>query len=74
VCVYDPEVKEKQIRYELAAMNNQHALTVATDAYEACVDAHAIILITEWKQFKLLDFQRIYDSMSKPAFIFDGDF
>jgi UDPglucose 6-dehydrogenase len=47
---------------------------VATDAYEACVDAHAIILITEWKQFKLLDFQRIYDSMSKPAFIFDGDF
>ena len=26
----------------------------------------------EWKQYKELDYQRIYDSMVQPAFIFDG--
>ena len=29
-------------------------------------------LMTEWKQYAGLDYQRIYDSMVKPAFIFDG--
>eukprot|EP00802_Teleaulax_amphioxeia_P013195 Tamp_13244.p1 GENE.Tamp_13244~~Tamp_13244.p1 ORF type:complete len:480 (+),score=101.93 Tamp_13244:73-1440(+) len=73
VCVFDPEAKEKQIRYDLRnSPNLDKNLAVATDAYEACKDAHAVIVITEWRQFKALDFQRIHDAMSKPAFIFDG--
>ena len=47
-------------------------LTIATDAYEAAKGAHALAVATEWDEFKALDFQRIYDAMSKPAFIFDG--
>ena len=34
--------------------------------------AHAIALVTEWPQFTELDYQAIYRSMVKPAFIFDG--
>ena len=26
----------------------------------------------EWDEFKTLDWQKIYDSMAKPAFVFDG--
>jgi UDPglucose 6-dehydrogenase len=28
--------------------------------------------MTEWKLYKELDYKRIYESMEKPAFIFDG--
>lgn len=42
------------------------------DVYKACDGAHAVAVLTDWKQYKDLDFQRIYDSMQKPAFIFDG--
>ncbi len=40
--------------------------------YEAAKGAHAIALMTEWQYFKELDFERIFASMEKPAFIFDG--
>jgi len=43
-----------------------------TDPYEAAKGAHAIAVMTEWKSFRELDYQRIYDSMEKPAFLFDG--
>jgi UDPglucose 6-dehydrogenase len=42
------------------------------EPYEAAKDAHAILLCTEWKQFAELDWQKIYDLMSKPALVFDG--
>ncbi len=42
------------------------------DPYKAAEGAHAIAVLTEWKEFKELDYKRIYDSMVKPAFIFDG--
>ena len=42
------------------------------DPYEAAKGAHALVLLTEWSEYSDLDFQRIYDNMKKPAFIFDG--
>jgi UDPglucose 6-dehydrogenase len=42
------------------------------DPYEAVKGAHAIALVTEWTHFATLDYERIYQSMVKPAFIFDG--
>ncbi len=42
------------------------------DPYEAARDADAIILLTEWEQFKGLDYEKLYKSMRKPAFLFDG--
>ncbi len=42
------------------------------DPYKAAEGAHAIALLTEWKEFRDLDFQRLYDSMKKPAYLFDG--
>ncbi len=42
------------------------------DPYAAAKDAHAIAILTEWAQFAGLDYERIFASMVKPAFIFDG--
>ena len=47
-------------------------VTLAKDPYEACKSAHALVICTEWDAFKELDYERIYASMEKPAFIFDG--
>ena len=38
----------------------------------ACKDAHAACIITEWDMFKTLDWNKVYQSMAKPAFVFDG--
>ena len=46
--------------------------TLVEDPYQAASGAHCVALVTEWQQFKDLDYQKIYDSMEKPAFIFDG--
>jgi len=42
------------------------------DPYAAAKGAHAIAILTDWAQFTNLDYDAIYKSMAKPAFIFDG--
>lgn len=78
VWVYDPKVPEKAMYADLDYLEsrskeeNRRLLKVVNDPYEACKDAHAIAVITEWDEFKTYDWKRIYDGMMKPAFIFDG--
>jgi len=42
------------------------------DPYAAAEGAHAIAVLTEWRQFTELDYVTIFRSMVSPAFIFDG--
>jgi UDPglucose 6-dehydrogenase len=42
------------------------------DPYEAAAGSHAIAVMTEWRQYRELDYERIYRSMVQPAFLFDG--
>ena len=66
VHVYDPKVKPDEIKEVFPAVH------VEKDPYEAAKDAAAICVITEWDEFKDYDYKRIYASMMKPAFVFDG--
>ncbi|HAN03803.1 MAG TPA: nucleotide sugar dehydrogenase, partial [Elusimicrobia bacterium] len=43
----------------------------SADPYAAARDADAIILLTDWEEYKTLDYKRLYAEMRKPAFIFD---
>ncbi|XP_076126859.1 UDP-glucose 6-dehydrogenase-like [Alosa pseudoharengus] len=76
LCVYDPKVKAEQIIQDLtqitAPSRVSQLVTIATNPYEACENAHAIVICTEWDMFKELDYERIYKAMLKPAFVFDG--
>lgn len=78
VWVYDPKVPEKSMYADLDNLQtrkeeeNRELLTVTDNPYEACRDAHAVAIITEWDEFVGYDWKRIYNSMKKPAFIFDG--
>ncbi|MEZ4526533.1 MAG: nucleotide sugar dehydrogenase [Desulfobacterales bacterium] len=42
------------------------------DPYAAAEGCDAIAVITEWPLYAGLDYNRIYDAMIKPAFVFDG--
>ena len=70
VVVTDPKALGNA-RRDLADLP-QDLITYEPDPYKAAEGAHAIAIMTEWRQFKDLDYKRIYDSMEKPAFIFDG--
>jgi UDPglucose 6-dehydrogenase len=50
----------------------QANVSVGKDAYEVADQAHAVAVMTEWDEFRSLDFSRVYQVMAKPAFIFDG--
>jgi len=71
IAIYDPKVSREQIYSDLGK-DTMEKLEIDDDPYIACAGAHAIAILTEWDEFKKLDYQRIYDSMQKPAFIFDG--
>lgn len=47
-------------------------LSLHEDPYQAAEGCHAIAVVTEWSSFRELDYQRIFNSMNKPAFLFDG--
>ena len=72
--LYDPQVSEVAIRESLQMEEGDHwgSLTFCDSIEEACLKSNAIALLTEWEEFKDLDFQKIYQSMEKPAYIFDG--
>lgn len=79
--VFDPQVEREDMFQEFeytCGMSRSNTpgfedlVTTAPDAYSACDGAHAFATLTEWDQFKDLDFERIYKSMAKPAFVFDG--
>jgi UDPglucose 6-dehydrogenase len=84
--IYDPRVGEQKIREDLTAActdmsghlseNDRRLIesniTIVSDCYEAADDAHAVSVMTEWDEFRELDFERVYGSMHQPAFVFDG--
>lgn len=78
ISVYDPKVSRNKMLGDLNYLEtrtieeNSNALEIFDDAYEACKDAHAIAVLTEWDEFTTYDWKKIYDSMHKPAFLFDG--
>jgi len=84
--IYDPRVPEQQILGDLTAACTdwngeikrldreliENNVTIVDDPYKASQDSHAVAVLTEWDDFKELDFNKVYESMQQPAFIFDG--
>ncbi len=78
IAVYDPKVSRKKVLNDLdylesrTSEKNANAISSFDSPYEACKGAHAIAVLTEWDEFVYYDWQKIYDGMQKPAFVFDG--
>ncbi len=78
IAVYDPKVSEKRMRDDINYLNtrdskeNDELLQYYPDPYEAMKDSFAIAVLTEWDEFLDYDWQKVYDNMVKPAYVFDG--
>jgi UDPglucose 6-dehydrogenase len=78
IIIYDPKVTEERIFEDLDYLKtrspeeNRRLVKVVADPYEACEKTHAIAVLTEWDEFKEYDWKKIFHTVTKPAFVFDG--
>ncbi|CAD6565067.1 MAG: UDP-glucose 6-dehydrogenase 1 [Tremellales sp. Tagirdzhanova-0007] len=78
ISLYDPQVSEAQIWLDLTDYGDIPAepikphINICKTAVEACHHAEAIVVCTEWDEFKTLDWEAIYANCPRPAFVFDG--
>ena len=78
ITIYDPKVTAEQIYKDLDYLGtrspeeNRRLVKVVQDPYEACKLSHAVAVLTEWDEFRTYDWEKIYQEMYKPAFVFDG--
>ena len=69
---YDPKVNESQIISAFKDYENEGTFEICKTPIEACINSDAVIVLTEWNEFKFLEWQEIYDVMQKPAWVFDA--
>ncbi|MEO1794932.1 MAG: UDP binding domain-containing protein, partial [Pseudomonadota bacterium] len=63
ICAYDP-IGMEQAKRELGS-----GVTYAADAYDCANGADALVIITEWEQFRALDLNRIKSEMASPVLV-----
>ncbi len=68
VAITDPRALENARR----DMAGEPRTSFVEDPYEAVEDADALALLTAWPEYVELEWDRLYELMRKPAFLFDG--
>ncbi len=63
VKVFDPEAMDNAHQYLPAEVE------YCADSYEAAADADALIIVTEWNQFRSLHMERIHSTLKQPTVI-----
>src|SRR5574344_74414 len=69
LAITDPKAIEHGKR-DLADLTDAD-ITWTTDEYKAAKDADAVLVMTDWRHYRTLDWAKIYKSMRKPALVFD---
>ena len=76
--IYDPKVSSDQIKKELNKPNldngekrNLNKWIFSNSIEDACKNADAIIITTEWAEFKKINWDKINKITRKPTWIFD---
>lgn len=75
--IYDPKTTKQsfinEMKYvELWRDSFEEKIVEFKSAEEAINDTHAILILTEWDEFKTLPYASYYSNVHKPAYIFDG--
>jgi UDPglucose 6-dehydrogenase len=72
LAIYDPKVEANQIFADLEVKSDDPRIELCSSALQATHGAHGVLVLTEWDEFRDLDFAKVYQDMQKPAWIFDG--
>ena len=79
LAIYDPKVSSNQIYKELNFLENidqnkhkeNNRVIIANNTLEAATDSDAIIVMTEWQEFKEINWESISRVMRSPSWLFD---
>ncbi len=78
LAIYDPKVNPKQIENDLKmkqsktlSKSNTGEWSFSESIIDASINSDAVVLITEWEEFKNINWSQIYKNMRKPAWLFD---
>lgn len=77
VAIYDPQVSKDQVFIDLENLGVERAVLdkqviICNSCQDAAKEAHGVAVLTEWEEFKEVNFKKVYEGMFKPAFLFDG--
>lgn len=72
ISIYDPQVRKDTIMQDLSMSGNDEktidaCVTINQDPYEACIDAHAVVIVTEWDEFKVGDVGGLETPLESPS-------
>ncbi|MEC7222646.1 MAG: nucleotide sugar dehydrogenase [Verrucomicrobiota bacterium] len=70
--IYDPKVETEKIINDLEVKKDNSNINLCSNSMETFQYANAVIILTEWDEFKEINFEQVYKVMKKPAWIFDG--
>ena len=73
--IYEPKVSKNQIEKALNQKENELKIdskwSFSQSVNESVKDSDAIVIITEWQEFKYLEWEKISSLMRKPSWLFD---
>ena len=76
--IYDPKVSQSQIEKDLEINcsdafleSNSGTISYKRSIEKTAEDAHAILILTEWKEFSNINWDNLIKKMKRPAWIFD---
>ena len=76
--IYDPKVGEKQIKNDLTTSDAEvdcdpsKVRYVYSKSLDNAIDgSHAILILTEWKEFKEIKWDHFFRKMKRPSWVFD---
>ena len=79
LAIYDPRVSKNQIMTDLGRkdssnindLNNEGLWSFCNSIRDSAVNSDAILILTEWNEFKKVNWAEISKIMRKPSWIFD---
>jgi len=73
--IYDPKVEEQQIEIDLSTKSNKQGTMsswgMADSVYEAANNADALVVLTEWDEFKQINWGKVSEKMRSPSWLID---
>jgi len=76
--IYDPKVNKLQIEKDLGITpissyeDKEKEIWINAETLDQAIqDTHAIIILTEWSEFKEIKWENFFKKMARPAWIFD---
>jgi UDPglucose 6-dehydrogenase len=69
VQAFDPTVTRVDVEDSDELPDDLRGLTLCGDPYEAAAGAAVVVVLTEWDEFRWVDFTRVAESMSVPSIV-----